>query len=397
MSHSSRLSLIFSCIGHVYIHLFTAFYFVIVLALEVDWQQPYHELVELWTLGALLVGIAALPAGWLGDRWSASGMMAVFFVGMGIASILAGLAQTPMQLLFSLAGIGLFAAIYHPIGIPWLVRNTDSKRGKILAINGIFGSLGSAVAGIVAGFLIDLANWRVAFILPGIICVLTGFVLVYFIATGRVTDGGESAKKETNSRNDMARVFVILLFTMFIAGMIFHSIQTSLPKVFEQRHNGIVGDGAAGIGMLVAFVYTVSGLMQLVGGYLADRFPLKFVYLGALGFQIPFLWLAAGFSGVPLVAVATLMVMSATSALPAENMLLAKYTPAKHHGLAFGIKFVLYFAAAPLAVQFVARVNAQSGEFYWVFAILAIGAACITLLSCLLPRSQRIQTVPVSV
>ncbi len=396
MSHSSRLSLIFSCIGHVYIHLFTAFYFVIVLALELDWQQPYHELVELWTLGALLVGVAALPAGWLGDRWSASGMMAVFFIGMGMASVLAGLAQTPVQLLFSLAGIGLFAATYHPIGIPWLVRNTDSKRGKVLAINGIFGSLGSAVAGIVAGFLIDLANWRVAFILPGIVCVLTGLVLTYYIASGRVDDGDASAKKETNSRSDMVRVFVILLFTMFVAGMIFHSIQTSLPKVFAQRHNGIVGDGAAGIGMLIAFVYTLSGFMQLVGGYLADRFPLKFVYLGALGFQIPFLWLAASLSGLPLVVVATLMVMSATSALPAENMLLAKYTPSRHHGLAFGVKFVLYFTAAPLAVQFVARVNEQSGGFYWVFATLAMGAACITLLSCLLPRSQPVRTVAVS-
>ncbi len=358
------------------------------LALEVDWQQPYHELVELWTLGALLVGLAALPAGWLGDRWSASGMMAVFFIGMGASSIMAGIAQTPTQLSFALAGIGLFAAIYHPIGIPWLVRNTTSKRGKVLAVNGIFGSLGSAIAGIVAGFLIDLANWRSAFVAPGVICVLTGIALCYCIATGRVSDSGVEATKETVTRNDMTRVFIILLFTMFVAGMIFHSTQTSLPKVFEQRHGGIAGSGAAGIGMLVAFVYTVAGLMQLVGGYLADRFPLKLVYLSALGCQIPFLWLAAGFSGIPLVAVATLMVMSATSALPAENMLLAKYTPAKHHGLAFGIKFVLYFAAAPLAVQFVARVNELSGGFYWVFVTLAAGAACITLLSCLLPRSQ---------
>ena len=54
----------FSCVGHAYIHMFTAFYFVIVLALEKDWQMPFHELIELWTLGALLVGVAALPAGW---------------------------------------------------------------------------------------------------------------------------------------------------------------------------------------------------------------------------------------------------------------------------------------------------------------------------------------------
>ncbi len=79
------LSLIFSCLGHAYMHLFTAFYFVIVLALEAVWALPYHELIELWTLGALLVGLGALPAGWLGDRWSAKGMMVVYFLGMGLA------------------------------------------------------------------------------------------------------------------------------------------------------------------------------------------------------------------------------------------------------------------------------------------------------------------------
>ena len=92
---SQRLSLTFSCIGHVYIHLFTAFYFVIVLSLETAWDLPYHELIELWTIGALLVGVAALPAGWLGDHWSARGMMVVFFLGMGAASVFCAFADGP--------------------------------------------------------------------------------------------------------------------------------------------------------------------------------------------------------------------------------------------------------------------------------------------------------------
>ena len=38
-ARSARLPLVFSCLGHAYMHLFTAFYFVIVLALEIDWRQ----------------------------------------------------------------------------------------------------------------------------------------------------------------------------------------------------------------------------------------------------------------------------------------------------------------------------------------------------------------------
>ncbi|MGW8369171.1 MAG: MFS transporter, partial [Gammaproteobacteria bacterium] len=84
---SDRLTLLFASAGHAMMHMLTAFFFVIVLALEVDWQRPYHELVGLWTLGALLVGVCALPAGWLADRWSAPGMMVVMFVGMGLSCV----------------------------------------------------------------------------------------------------------------------------------------------------------------------------------------------------------------------------------------------------------------------------------------------------------------------
>ncbi len=44
---SAHLPLVFSSLGHCYVHLFMAFYFVIVLALEEAWALPYHELIEL--------------------------------------------------------------------------------------------------------------------------------------------------------------------------------------------------------------------------------------------------------------------------------------------------------------------------------------------------------------
>ncbi|HLE71037.1 MAG TPA: MFS transporter, partial [Vicinamibacteria bacterium] len=86
MRTSNRLTVVFSSIGHLLIHFSTAFFFVIVLSLEEEWKLPYHQLVELWTLGSLLVGLAALPAGLLSDRLGASTMMAVFFLGMGGSS-----------------------------------------------------------------------------------------------------------------------------------------------------------------------------------------------------------------------------------------------------------------------------------------------------------------------
>jgi MFS family permease len=395
-ARSARLSLVFSCLGHAYMHVFTAFYFVIVLALEVDWSLPYHELIELWTLGALLVGLGALPAGWLGDRWSASGMVVVFFLGLGLSGIACGLLDTPAAMVVGLASIGLFASIYHPVGIAWLVRNAES-RGKALGVNGVFGSIGVATAGLTAGALIDAFGWRAAFVVPGAVSLATGLVLLVCLRLGLVVEGGADRHREAPpSRGDMQRVFLILVLTMLVMGLIFQATQAALPKVFDLRLRDIAGPGTLGIGAIVAGVYLLGGAMQVVGGHLADRYPLKPIYVLTLLFQAPVLAAVAGFAGLPLIAAAVFSVLLSAAALPAENMLLARFTPERHRSLAFGVKYVLAFTTAPLAIAFVAFVQERTGEFVWLFAALAGIGAVAAVAAALLPGERRRRPVPLA-
>ncbi len=388
-SQQPRVAVIFSCLGHLYIHLFTALFFVIVLALEKDWQLPYHELIKIWTLGSIMVGVVALPAGLLSDRIGARRLMVVFFLGMGVSAIAAGFTESPRTLLPALTGIGVFAAIYHPVGIPWLVRNTATGRGKALGFNGIFGSLGTAGAALVAGYMIDLVSWRMAFIVPGVISVATGAGLWILTARGRVAEGGGATlKQDAPGRRNVLRASLILLTCMFLAGMIYHSTQTALPKVFDLRRQDLIGDGTFGVGALVAIVYTVAGIMQVAGGHLADRYPLKLVYLGTLGVQIPLLYLAASAGGLALIAVSTLMVVFGVAALPAENMLLARHTPEHRHGLMFGLKFVLSFGAAPLAIQLVAYSSENSTGIQGIFIILSALALSALTIALFLPAHR---------
>lgn len=384
------LSVAFSCMGHAFIHFFTSFYFIIVLSIEVDWQQNYTTLIELWTLGALLVGVAALPAGWLGDRWSASGMMTIFFIGIGTSSVISGLAPSSTVLMLGLSGIGLFAAIYHPVGIPWLIRNTSANRGKLLAINALFGTLGSAIAGVVSGTLIDLFHWRMAFMIPGGLSVLIGIVLWYcHLKKMLITRPATPKEQKSQDTQAMWRAFLILLFTMFCGGMIYHTTQISLPKVFETHHQGIINEGTFGVGLLVTFVYGTAAICQIVIGVLADRYPLKNIYLLAFCTQAPLLWLVSTAGGMPLVLMSTLMVLASVGVLPVENMLLAKYTPESHYGLAFGTKFLLSFGVAPLAVQMVATINSQTNSFYWVFIILTAFAGAVVVVGSFLPSQRK--------
>jgi len=385
---SSALSLGFSCVGHALMHMFTAMYAVIVVAMgKAGWSgMSYGELLGLWTLGSFLVGAAAIPAGWLGDRWSAVGMMVIFFVGMGAASIVCGLVDGPSALFIGLAAIGLFAAIYHPVGIAWLVK-TSEKRGRALGFNGIFGVVGVSSAALVSGILIDLFSWRAAFIVPGALSVSIGLALLICWRLGLVADAAVARPpQEKKSRGEAVRVYLILLCTMTCMGLIFQATQTAIPKLFDIRLGALLDNSALGVSLLVSAVYTTGGIIQIAGGYLADRMPLKPLYIGCFMAQILVMAGIASIGGFVLLPVAAMAVLLATGPLPAENMLLARYTPEKHQGLAYGLKFVLSFGVAPIAIAAVAWVKESTGEFTWLFLGLAAVAGVAALAASLLPR-----------
>jgi MFS family permease len=386
MSPSARLSFLFANLGHFYIHLFTAFYAVVILQLEKEWTVSYEDLLGLWTVGSLLVGVMALPAGRLGDIWSARVMMVVFFIGMGLASIICGLMDGPTALMLGLAALGVFAAIYHPVGIPWLIRNAERGTGKILALNGIFGSFGTAGAGVVAGGLTAWLGWRAAFILPGVVCLLTGLVMLYLVVAGRLEPAPPQKEAQApQSRGDALRVFLVLVVTMFVGSIVYHTMQNGLPKVFAEQLRSAIGDGPMGAGVLMSIVFIAGGVMQIAGGFLADRFALKTVYLFCWSGQMIFLGLAAAVGGFGLVGVAALAVMANVAAQPAENIMLARYAPEKHHGLAFGCKFVLTFMAAPAAIQLIVLLREWTGGLGWLFGALAVAGLLVVGLILTLP------------
>ena len=94
-----RLHFLLLNIGHFLDHLFTLiFATVAALALHREWGLGYAELLKYATPGFFAFGVFALPAGWLADKWSREGMMSVFFIGIGLASIATAFARTPLEL-----------------------------------------------------------------------------------------------------------------------------------------------------------------------------------------------------------------------------------------------------------------------------------------------------------
>lgn len=391
-SLSARISQGFCLLGHAYMHLLVALFLTIVLGLERIWERSYADLIGVWTVGALLVGLLAPLAGYLGDRWSTPGMMAVFFLGTGGAAMACGLADGPLALGFALGALGLFASILHPVGMAWLVRSS-LNRGMALGVFGVFGNIGVAGAGIMAAVLMDGISWRAAFVVPGAVSLATGLVLLGCIAAGLVGDEGrDRAPQEEASRADMFRTFLSLSATVFFGGLIYQSTQVALPKALTLRLPGLEDGGLLAIGMLFTAIYLTGGTLQLVGGWLADRYPLKWVYLWTYLFQVPFLFAAAALAGVPFVVAVVVMVVLNVGSLPAENSLLARYTPVRWRGSAFGAKFVLSLGVTPVAVQLVSWIQGTTGGFFWLFTLLG-GAGLLGVIAILrLPGDDKALT-----
>ena len=376
MENDSKLTVTYAALGHLLMHMFAAFYFVIVLAIEDDWKLSYDELLNLWFLGSLLVGLGALPAGWISDRWSRSGMIAIMFIGLGISSLLCGLSGNKVSLFISLSLLGLFCAIYHPAGISWVV-NTSKETGKALGFNNIFGGVGIGLGAFFAGVLIEQFNWQAAFMLPGLISLVVGLSLTYHLKSGKISLKNISSEqfKDNPEKNKMLKIAIIMLLSITCLSFVYQILQTSLPKAIDIRLTDSLDLSTSDIGYIVAAIYIVSGLMNYVGGILTDKYSEKLIYsIGIVG-QGLLLLLIVSLSNYWLIAISLAIVAFNSSILPAENLLLAKFSPEKYQSLVYGIKFIVSFTVGPIALIMISRSYDLTGEFgvlYLAFGFVMI-------------------------
>ncbi len=363
-----RLITFYAATGHLMMHMFAAFYFVIVLAIEDDWNFSYDELINLWLLGSLLVGLGSIPAGWLSDRWSRSGMLAIMFIGLGASSILCGLSNNKFSLMINLSALGLFCSIYHPAGISWVV-NTSKETGRALGFNNIFGGVGIGLGAFSSGLIIDMYNWNYAFIFPGLISIIIGISLFLHIYQGKISFKNIISDKfnDNPEQNQLLKIAIIMLVSITCMSFVYQILQSSLPKVIDIRLAEKFDFGASQIGLIVSFIYIVSGLMNYIGGILADKYPEKNIYLiGILGQGI-LLFFIFSLSNYFLIIISLFIVAFNSSILPAENLLLAYFSPQKHQSLVYGVKFIVSFAIAPIALFLISTSYEATKEFSYLY------------------------------
>jgi MFS family permease len=385
---TARRTMAFINVGHSISHAMVLLFPTVVLALEQAWGMDYAALLPLGFAGYLLFGLGSLPAGWLADRWASGWLMVLFFLGTGGGAVLAGLAAGPLSLAAGLTLLGLFASIYHPVAIAWMVGAGD-RPGRSLGINGVFGAAGTAGAALLAGVLTETLHWRAAFIIPGLASIAIGLWFWRDLAYGRIQmtraafRPGRAGAPPGHARRGLLLMLAAILFT----GLIFQMNAIGLPKIFDQRLGADIGSGALVAGGLVSLVYAVSAVGQVIGGQLADRFDERSVYIGSYAVQILILAVAAMTENALLIGIVALAVTIQTGTQAVENCLVARYTPADWRATVFGLKFVLALGISAFGVPLIAFIFAATGGFAGVFWAMALFALATLGLGLSLPAS----------
>ena len=352
------------------------------IALEFGFAR-WEDLMPYSAGAFLLFGIGSVPAGRLGDLWGRRGMMVIFFFGMGTAALLCATVQNAWQMAAALALLGAFSAIYHPVGIPMLVQHTR-KPGATIGINGLAGNLGIAFAAILTGLMVKYVGWRAAFVLPGILSIVCGFV--FMRVTPAETESPARRKSKASvplSPEMLARLFLVMTFAAISSSLLFNFTTNGNGQLMRERFMGVVEDPAQ-LGIMLAAVYTVASFAQVVVGRLIDRYPLKHLYLGIVLLQVPMLLLAAHAQGWALLWLQIGFMVAIFGAIPFTDAMIVRYVDDAMRSRVSGMRLAVSFGISSLAVYSLGPAVKAAG-FTTLLLVMAAIACCTAVFVLLLP------------
>ena len=355
---------------------------VIELAVVYDWT--YAQLIALGTPSFIAFGVFSLPAGWLADRWSRRNMMALFYLGCGGALAAAGFAPNLMALAVALTMLGMFAAIYHPVGTAMLVDEATA-RGRSMAFNGVCGNLGVALAAGITAALIHLLGWRGAFLVPAVVCLATGVIYL------RVVPGDRHKAAKRGSAPDVAlapwlAATVVGLFVLIAlsAGLVFNIVTVALPKIVDERLG--LDLSLVMVGGMATLIFMCGAIAQFTRGRLVEKFPLHLLFAAVAVAQfVGVAW--AAYARGPMLIVALAVALAAIYAqVTVNDLVIARYTADAWRGRVYAVRYFLTFVVAGAAVSTIAFLHGRGG-FDLVLAVtmvialgFVVGTALIALL-----------------
>jgi MFS family permease len=376
----------------------------------------------------LVNGIVTLPAGYLGDRWNRTKMMALVIVLWSVMSAVGGLVPVSAfgLLVVIRASLGGGQAVTDPSGSSVIADYYGTeRRGKAFSIQQCLSfvglGLGLAIGGSI-GPLLHGQGWRLAFFVSLIPGLAVAFMCWKLPEPSRGTadrahvthgDGEELELADEVSpplfphgfrhfvgdmagglRQDVRTILNIptmryALVGVSTVGFVVTAVATWMPNFYQNQLHQSQQAANLAFGAL-AILGGIPG--TIIGGWIADRWVTKFlgarVVIPAVCIVISSTLLMISFIHMPFALVFIIQLLgflAATACVPALRAGLSDAAPANLRGAGFGAfnlaSVVFGSAAAPLITAVVAEQygNNYRTAFLIILPIAFLGAAFLML------------------
>jgi len=309
----------------------------------------------------------------------------VFAFGIGISCYLAAAAQNAWQLAGALTLMGAFASIYHPVGIPMLVQHT-TRPGAVIGVNGLSGNLGIAVAAVLTGFLVKYFGWRMAFVVPGLACIVYALVFWRVVPREDAPPAKRAARQSDLPRSEIVRAVLILTITSTCGSLVFNFTTNGNGELMADRLRAVTADPAF-IGGLLGIVYVIASFAQLIVGRAIDRYPLKRLFLVIVLTQIPLFALAMYAKGWVFYVIAIAFMAFVFGAIPFTDALIVRYIDDRMRSRVAGVRFAIALGVSSLAVWLLGPLVKANG-FAFLLGLMAAISAIAAVAVTRLPQSR---------
>jgi MFS family permease len=374
-------------VAHAIDHWVLLIFATAVSSIAVDFGFSRWEDLMPYATGAFFAfGFGSLPAGRLGDTWGRRPMMLTFFFGLGASLLLVAMANGPWQIAVALTTMGVFSSIYHPVGIPMLLR--DARRpGRTIGINGLAGNLGIALAALVTGVLVKYFGWRTAFVVPALVSIGCGFLFMRFSPPEGEPPTRRKAATTALPAAVLVRVVAVITVIATTSALLFNFTTNGNTELLRERMAAVVADPAL-LGVLLALVYAIASLAQVLVGNLIDRFPIRRLLLAIVALQVPLLLLAAQAQGWAFFVLIVLFMGVVFGAIPFVDAIILRFVDDRIRSRVAGARLALSFSISSLAVYLLGPLVKSSG-FGFLLTMMA-GIAVVTLAAAVwLPDTAR--------
>jgi MFS family permease len=259
-------------------------------------------------------GLVTLPGGILVDllrrHWGL--VLAASMGGFGLGWLIMGLSPVYPVLLVGIVLVAGSASTWHLPAMAALSHRYPERRGTVLSIHGIGGSIGDVIAPPLTGLLLVVLSWREIISIYAIGPLLLVFAVIWaFRGIGRMPAEPETLpsptlKAQLTQARPVFRNRVLwgIAFVEGLRGMAFIPFITFLPLYLDND----VGMSVLGRSLHMGLLVAVGVAATPVAGYLSDRFGRKVILVpGVVALCVLTFLLVPFGTGVPMTLILAAM------------------------------------------------------------------------------------------